>query len=221
MKKLLLILLCVPLMFSCGEEKAKTSKKEKKSDLLRKKLKGKVKRITESSFFPEEGYGINDDKGITAYYTDIFNEDGNIIESSSLEYRQHPESKKFKYDKDGNLIESRSYEDESLIMTTIYKIGKNERSTSYNEDGDIIYTSKYDRHKKVTEVYNEKGDIISTSKYDSDENQTDLILYNQGEAESHYKYKYDNDGNEIEASFYRDGKIFTRNHLNMIKMETK
>ena len=80
-------------------------------------------------------------------------------------------------------------------------------STSYNEDGDIIYTSKYDKHKKVTEVYNEKGDIISTSKYDSDENQTDLILYNQGEAELHYKYKYDNDGNEIEASFYRDGKI--------------
>ena len=210
MKKLLLILLCLPLFYSCGEENAKASKKEKKSDLLRRKLKGKVKSISAKSFFPEEAYGIGDDKGVTSYYEDIFNEDGNIIESSSLEYRIGEKSRKFKYDKDGNLIESRSYENESLIMKTIYKIGKNEGSTSYNENGDIIYSSKYDRHKKVTEVFNEKGDIISISKYDSDENQTDLIKYNKGEVESNYKYKYDNYGNEIEVSFYLDGKIFNK-----------
>ena len=101
MKKLLLLLLCLPLVYSCGEEKAKTSKKENKSDLLRKKQKGKVKSVSAKSFFPEEGYGIEDDKGVTSYYTDIFNEDGNKIESSSLDYRIGEELRKFKYDKIG------------------------------------------------------------------------------------------------------------------------
>ncbi len=53
MKKLLLILLCVPLMFSCGDKKDKTDNTEKKeieNDLAKENIKGKVKQIIEDDF---------------------------------------------------------------------------------------------------------------------------------------------------------------------------
>ena len=48
MKKLLLILLCLPLLFSCGENK---------NSLTRYNIKGNVKEIIETSFDAKEAFG--------------------------------------------------------------------------------------------------------------------------------------------------------------------
>ena len=48
MKKLLLLLLCVPLIFSCGE---------KDNSLTRANIKGNVKEIIETTFEAKEAFG--------------------------------------------------------------------------------------------------------------------------------------------------------------------
>ena len=105
MKKLLLILLCVPLIFSCGEKDNETEnseenvqKEEIENDLTRENIKGKVKEIIETTFDAKEAFGEPQKgdlrtKGISKYDEDgnktevtFYNADGEIDFKHKLKY---------------------------------------------------------------------------------------------------------------------------------------
>jgi len=113
MKKLLLLLLCVPLLFSCGEIE---------NDLTRANIKGKVKEIIETTFSAKESFGEPQKGDLRTKDISKYNEDGNRTEETS--YNADGElARKYKdqYDEDGNITES----------------------TSYNADGEIDWKYKY------------------------------------------------------------------------------
>ena len=60
MKKLLLILLCVPLMFSCGEKEKKSESKGKtleENDLDFNNLKGKIESVKAKQYAVKTRFG--------------------------------------------------------------------------------------------------------------------------------------------------------------------
>ena len=123
MKKLLLILLCVPLMFSCGENNdEKVQKEEIENDLTRANIKGKVKEIIETTFSAKEYFGEPQKGDLRTKYISKYNEDGNRTEETFYNADGELGGKyKYQYDEDGNITES----------------------TSYNADGEIDMKSKY------------------------------------------------------------------------------
>ena len=104
MKKLLLILLCVPLIFSFGE------KEEIKNELTRENIKGDVKQIIETSFVAKEAFGEPQKGDLIKKTITKYNVDGNRTETSIYNADGELDSKyKFQYDKDGNETENSSY----------------------------------------------------------------------------------------------------------------
>ena len=193
MKKLLLILLCVPLMFSFGENKKDTEnekKKEIENDLTEENIK--VKQITGTTYVIASEEIYRKDKY-------LYNKDGNKTEwegtalgiEDGLEVQRYW-NEKYKYNEDGNMTER----------------------TSYNANGEIDGKNKYLYNKdgNMTEMtsYNANGELGSNSKYkyDEDGNKTEWKYYD-GELATKYKYQYDEDGNEMEKSGYRisDGRL--------------
>ena len=69
MKKLLLILLCVPLIYSCGDNK---------NSLTRENIKGNVKEIIETTFDAKEVFSEPQKENCMYKYKFQYNEDGNI-----------------------------------------------------------------------------------------------------------------------------------------------
>ena len=104
MKKLLLILLCLPLIFSCG--------KEIENSLSQTNIKGKVKAIKQTYFdsklelIREDNFSyLTSNKSIifSDQFEVQFNKDGNMTEYSR--YNEDGEltyKKKYKYDEDWN-----------------------------------------------------------------------------------------------------------------------
>ena len=141
MKKLLLLLLCVPLIFSFVEnvKNVNKEKKEIKNDLTRNNVKGKVKKIKGTVFEVEEALGGPQKGNIKQNINIQFNEDGNKTEETSYNSDGELQSKyKYQYDKDGNITER----------------------TSYNLDGELSYKIQYH--------YDEYGNDIEKISYNAD-----------------------------------------------------
>ena len=207
MKKLLLILLCLPLLFSCG-------RKKKDNDLGN--LKGKVKSVIRMHFAAKEVFGDFEKGDLDYKYEYKYDKDGNITETSSYDkdgkLRLYS-SNKYKYDKDGNMTEEASCnKDGELRNKTKYKYDEEGNLTEedlYNKDGELRNKTKY--------KYDEDGNLIedihytkdgklwykTKYKYDKDSNLTESNQYNKvGDLEYKNEYKYDIENRKISESFY-------------------
>ena len=109
MKKLLLILLCLPLLFSCGNKK--------ENDLTAGNINGKVKELIETSFNVKEAFGDLEKGDLKSKKKFKYNKDGNRTEGSSYDKDGELSYKwKFKYnefDKKNNWIVRTEYDDDT------------------------------------------------------------------------------------------------------------
>ena len=163
MKKLLLILLCVPLIFSCGENKVKNEvlgneNKNKNiiTDLLEMNLKGKVKSII----------SISSDS--TRFY---FNKFGNITkiitkkEGDNYVFKNHFDNNQkisqYFYTEEDGIIDS--------VLTSTFKynngylIEEIEKSFLYTQGNDFWGEQKVTKYE-----YDNDGNEITSSIYNSD-----------------------------------------------------
>tara|TARA_B110000459_G_scaffold115992_1_gene128248 strand:- start:221 stop:1015 length:795 start_codon:yes stop_codon:yes gene_type:complete len=213
MKKLLLILVCIGLFYSC---------RYNESELNKENINGKVKEIVETNFATKKAFGdilkdgiqkrwrMTDQMGEMRKYFKVkskYNQNGNLIEKI---YFKSSEGRKiiYEYDKDGkkvrkynrtswevtyeyddkdNIIQKNNYYNDNL-KSTIKVITNNEgkiiEAISFNDDS-VMY-------EKVKYNYNDVGNVIESTHYSGDD----------GEKEWTIKYKYDNIGNLIEYEEY-------------------
>ena len=189
MKKLLLMLLCLPLLFGCGGDK-------KENDLTEYNIKGKVKELIETRYDAKEAFGDLEKGDLERKQKSKFNEDGNTTEFIKWKDGELKGKAKWKYDEDGNKTEETSYNsDGELEAKAKHKYdedGNQTERTSYDKDGELRWKDKY--------------------KYDEDGNQTEWTSYDKdGELEWKYKYKYefDKENNWIVETTYTDDKPFS------------
>ena len=170
------------------------------NDLTKKKLKGKVKSIKETTYQAVEKFGQIEKGDVlvdsSAVYTDdghfkIYNEKGNKIEENYYNSNGRLYSKTtYKYDEKGNMIEDNFYDsdDGSLIYKNTYKYdekGNKIEEYHYDEDGKFNY--------KYTYKYDEKGNNIEKNNYDSN-----------GRLDSKYTYEYDKNNNWTQRIEYKN-----------------
>ena len=109
MKKLLLILLCLPLLFSCEGEK-------KENDLTKYNIKGKVNEITETKYNAKESFGDFQKTDLIYKFKYKYDKDGNQTEQSF--YNKDGDLKnqykyKYEYDHNNTRIVSKEYNNDS------------------------------------------------------------------------------------------------------------
>ena len=208
MKKLILILLCLPMIFSCRDEKNKIE-----NDLSKENIIGNPKEIKEYHYSAKELFGEAQKEKLLHENILRFNSEGNITEfirNNSQSYKTYYNEitkqkekthiydgeelvglEKYKYDENGNQIEESSYSNGKLVDLKKYK---------YDENGNQIEKSSYS-----------DGELDRRSfkyKYDKNGIQIEKGSYFEGKLERFYKYKYDENGNKIETNkFYSDGEL--------------
>jgi hypothetical protein len=168
MKKLLLILLCFPMLFSCGEKK-------EENDLSRDNLKGKVKEIIQVRLdAPLISGRISDIISIYKY-----DENGKMTEMARYLGEELIKQVKYKADENGFIAPKLVEGKENIPFSD-----RVSREFKYDEDGNNTESSFYD---------NDDNLIKSEYKYDEDGNVTESIDYVNGELfnTTKYKYKYD------------------------------
>ena len=166
MKKLLVLLLCVPLLFSCGE-KGNKENKEIENDLTRANIKGNVKEIRETSFVRYESLGA-EEKHM------FYNQDGNLTEIISCNANgELCRRNKYQYDENRNLTQETFYnEDGEIDAKDKYQYDENgniAEQTSYHSDGKIDSKTKrqyeYDNLKNwIVKIDYEDDKIIRISE---------------------------------------------------------
>ena len=101
MKKLILLLF-IPLVFACSDDK--------KNDLDELKLNGKVKSLKTTTYSAVEKFGEPVQDEFTSQTEYIFNEDGFYKEVNIFNESRGLSKSKYKYDDDGNNIETNYYD---------------------------------------------------------------------------------------------------------------
>lgn len=174
-------------LFSCD------TTAQKKNDLQRQNLKGKVKSVKQFSYEVVEKFG-EITKGINIGWSEddnslsLYDDKGNLIEENLYNYDRILLLKyKNQYDDKGNLIEGNWYNpDGTLGFKSKYQ---------YNDKGNKIEENWYDSDGKligkVKVQYDEKGNVIEETRYNSN-----------GKLSSKSKYLYDDEGNKIEENWY-------------------
>ena len=173
-----------------------------KNDLIKLKLKGKVKSITLTKTYvnPKE-------KHLNSKETILFNKKGVKIEKKSLDYEVKKE-----YDEQGNIIEENTYsKDGTLISKNKYDYDEKRNIIEFNCIIDVNMDYKY----KVTYKYDDKGNVIeensdinnftkNTYTYDDKGNKVEEKQYNPSNSwDNKIIYKYDDKGNVIEECWYK------------------
>ena len=174
-----------------------------KNDLIKLKLKGKVKSITLTKTYVNPKY-----KHLNSKETILFNKKGVKIEKKSLEYEVKKE-----YDEQGNMIEENTYSKDGLLISKnkydydekrniiefncIIDVNmdyKNKVTYKYDDRGNMIEEiSDFDNFTKSTYQYDERGNKVEEKKQHSPTNSWDEKII----------YKYDERGNVIEESWYK------------------
>ena len=185
MKKIILAILSVLRLVSCKQS-------EKKNDLTKENLKGKVKSIKETTYEAVEKFG-QIEKGDVLYDRDfsftIYDKNGNKIEKNYYFSDGLYSKYTYKYDKKGNTIEINNYNSNGSIhekYTFKYdEKGNNIEQNNYKYDGSFLY--------KYTYKYDEKGNNIEKNNYDSN-----------GRLDSKYTYEYDKNNNWTQRIEYKN-----------------
>jgi hypothetical protein len=164
------------------------------NDLIKKKLKGKVKSVKKHFFSLTEKFGelVIDESSLVNVEHLKFNEKGKLIFQEILLGDRSSSKQIFKYDDKGYIIEKKLYKYLEIENTIRYKydIKGNETEIKYYDEVGVI-TSK--GHK----TYDNNGNCIVSDYYDKD-----------GILTSKYKNKFDINGNCIEVNGYKgDGSL--------------
>ena len=204
MKKLILLLF-IPLVFSCSDDK--------KNDLDELKLNGKVKSLKEITYSAVEKFGEPVKNTFLNENEYLFEKNGNIAEIRYEFEFQEGFSYKNIYEDNGNLIERNQYKNSGELEVKFkFKYDDNGNMIQYNQynkDGDLehIGKNKFDEAGNWIEqnYYDNDGELKSNwkNKYDDDGNMIEQKEFNKnGELESNRKIKYDDKGNMVYESRY-------------------
>jgi hypothetical protein len=181
MKKIQLLLICLPILFSCGCNK-------KKNHLELEGLKGKVKEVTITISNVKEYFGDIETTDIKEKIKLRYNEDGYTTEKFVI-YKNREVNYEFIYDEDGRWIEMYQSDGENEFILK-YK---------HDDDGNHIEVDMYEINSVID--YNERFYSKVKSKFDEDGNRIEINYYNEdGELTQTDNYQYDEDGNEIEKT---------------------
>lgn len=202
------------ILFSCANE-------EIKNDLIKRQLKGKVKKITEKRYYAIEKSGnIEKDSLIE---TSVFVYDENGYSSFTDRDRYKSTDPNCKYDEKGNPIEY-TYNG-SFLHNWKCKLKWDDKDrvieeSIFDTDGNLNLkrTFKFDNKDNKIEVECQSASLSDPNrftyrkyiyKYDSDNN---LIgWYKEDEKDGSLSlmetYKYDANGKEIEQKYFDDGSL--------------
>ena len=239
MKKLLLLLLCMPLIFSCGEnyekEKNQEEIKRPKSFLELWKVKGNVKSaeytmysvsekfgeikkedIIEDPFFDSDEWFFGNKKSILNKFGDIkkisvYNNEGNKIAGRVVGFNSDEIPISIKWEDNLNHQKGRGE----------FKLDRDDQSKrfyGYNENSNLTSIEIYKRNKD--------GRIIKSSTFYSvtswsNENFEEEVLRNQLEPDLLLEWKYDATGNWIETSRYINNELVSVTKLEYDKFDNR
>ncbi|MBT4478330.1 MAG: hypothetical protein HN702_02520 [Flavobacteriales bacterium] len=239
MKKLLLLLLCMPLIFSCGEnyekEKNQEEIKRPKSFLELWKVKGNVKSaeytmysvsekfgeikkedIIEDPFFDSDEWFFGNKKSILNKFGDIkkisvYNNEGNKIAGRVVGFNSDEIPISIKWEDNLNHQKGRGE----------FKLDRDDYSKrfyGYNENSNLTSIEIYKRNKD--------GRIIKSSTFYSvtswsNENFEEEVLRNQLEPDLLLEWKYDATGNWIETSRYINNELVSVTKLEYDKFDNR
>lgn len=227
MKKLLLILLCFP-MIGFGQWNYGFGGQNRNNHLSKDNIKGKVKEIVETKFEAKKVIGELKKSDLKGQWIYRYDKDGNMLEQ--IWYRKNGElgsQETFKYDDNGNQTERNfccNYKGKPSNSSYKYKYndGVLNEKTEY-KDGKLRFRYKYDKNGKETEQsrYELSGTFAGevnqkyTFEYDIDGNLTKESKYDKyGELIWWYKVKYGEDGKQINLKYNKDGKLILRYEYN-------
>ncbi|MFJ1427832.1 hypothetical protein ACILD6_04405 [Capnocytophaga canimorsus] len=233
MKKIILLVLTAVSITNCN------SSVEKKNDLQKVELKGKVKSVRTAGYTVVEKFGeirkgkitdLDDFINFGSFFDSfnlidglcVYNEKGDIIEinrynsDGSLNWKGV-----YKYDNKGNKIEENGYNsDGSFVSKMIYKYDDKDNliEENWSDSSGNIYdgpTYKYDDKGNQIEKnhYHSDGSFEGKQiyKYDDKGNQIELNNYNyDGDFVGKITCKYDDKGNKVEAEMHNDWNGFIR-----------
>lgn len=227
MKKIILLVITAISVVGCNQEK--------KNDLQKAKLKGKVKSVSQKVYKGSEKFGeVQKDSAFCGLFnaecnTTYYNEFGN---KTKVEYETFFFGKEvFTYDANQFLVVMENFDQEGkLNQKIIYqnnKTGKPLENISYQGvDGILSFKEKmkYDAKNNVIETckYDANGKLKTKEecKYDEKENLIEKritnsevgYIYEDGKIveeplSEKYTYLYDEKGNKIEENIYKDNDI--------------
>jgi hypothetical protein len=147
------------------------------TDVVRMKLTGKIKTLTETKYKAIDSFGEIQTGDIEGKNIIVFNEKGIKIEESQYDSNDSLEHKyTYKYDDKGNEIEMNSFKsDGSLKFKNTYKY-----DDKYNKTEENSYASNGSLNYKNIYKYDDKGNEIEEDDFKSD-----------GSLDYKFTYKYD------------------------------
>jgi hypothetical protein len=150
MKKIIVLTLLIPCLYSCS------GNKKPENSLTKANLKGNVSFVEKVTYAAEYKLGEIQNGSLRSKYTSKYDEKGNNIEGNYYDLDFNLNSKyTSKYDEKGNEIEWNGYNsDGSLEYKDTYKYdekGNNIEWNGYNSDGSLEYkyTYKYDEKEII------------------------------------------------------------------------
>ena len=190
----------------------------KKNDLEKGRLKGRIKYVEEQTYFASEETDLMEDRKLYSYDLTSYNEEGNIIKhlwNTEDAYSNYI----YKYDPTGKRIkEEHLYSDDgSLSIKNIFiydSSGQIIEDNQYDTDGDFMYRYYYEYNSNENlviknSVYKSGISLFSISKYDSNGDEIEYKYYDSdGELWGKVCSKYDSKGDIIGRNYYNsDGSL--------------
>ena len=221
MKKLIIYIFTIVIIFSCSKEN------KKENSLSNFNLKGSVKSVStkapggiliEKRIYNIKGNQVERKIGKGRRIIDKYDVNDNLI--ARLIYNTNDRDLKrkliYKYDDNGNQIERITYDsNETIEEKYIYKYDSNGNKIEdvkwykNSNSESLLNTYKYDRNGNITEQYwhRNDGSVRTTNiyKYDRNGNLIEANYNNNYSDKSRvndtkYIYKYDDNGNKIESN---------------------
>lgn len=197
MKRIILVIVAIISLVACNQTK------EKKNDLQRENLKGKVKSVKQGFYEAFEKFGeiVKGEKTLEQdgfNYSISYNEEGHRVEEVWYNGGNRGVKAKFMYKyNDSGLVEKADVVDgytNELFLQTTYKYDEKGNQIEENwyksNDGSLVY--------KILYKYDEKGNQIEKNEYNSD-----------GSLDGKITYEYDSNNNLIQQRKYNSkGKLW-------------
>jgi hypothetical protein len=197
-----IVLIFLPLFLFCFSWNEKNDDvREKKTDVEKDGLNGKVKQVTLNCFYVNEKSGeiIKEKKCDDNNYSVVYDVKGKKIELTVHSSGWRNEKRVFKYNTKGTLSELHLFDADNNLLSKFID--------NCDENGNKIESNLYDTDNNLinrqTYKYDDKGNEIEHNEYNS---KNILILK--------HIYKYDVEGNQIESSAYTPVGNFENKNIN-------
>ena len=212
--KIALIFLPLFLICFCGNKK-NDDIREKKTDLEKDGLRGKVRQVNINCFYANEKSGeiIKEKKCDDNNYSVIYNDKGEKAELTVHGSGWRNEKRLFKYDTKGNLSELHLFDADNKLLSKYIdncdENGNKIESNLYDADNNLLNRQAYKYDEKGSETerneYNSKNMLVLKHiyKYDQEGNQIASSTYSSTDSfENKSLDKFDDKGNRIETNYY-------------------